>query len=340
MPRAPAARIDLVRSGLARKGRRGQESEIPVMQWTARRALVALALANLLWAGSYTAAKESLRVLSPVELNFLRFTIAGLFLLPFLWRGWRHTRLTRADVPRLALLCLCGFVLNKAAEFTGLNLTTASDTALLIASESMWTALLAWLVLHEAMHRGSVAGLAIGALGVYIVLERGLNWPSLGSGRHLLGDGLVVVALLFEALYTVFGKSSLDRYPALLITATSILGSLVVWIPAAAINIAVAGLPSMNVAAWVGVFYMAIPCTVVGYIVWMVALRYVGAASAAATLYLQPLAGTALAMLVLSERPTWGTLAGGLCIIGGVWLASRRPSAGVVAAVEAEALSG
>lgn len=310
------------------------------MRWTARRALVALAFANLLWAGSYAAAKETLRVVSPVELNFLRFAIAGLFLLPFLWRGWRRTRLTGADVPRLALLCLCGFVLNKAAEFTGLNLTTASDTALLIASESMWTALLAWLVLHETMYRGSLAGLVVGALGVYIVLERGLNWPSLGSGRHLLGDGLVVLALLFEALYTVFGKSALDRYPGLLITATSIIGSLAVWLPAAAINVAVAGMPAMNAAAWLGVLYMAIPCTVVAYVIWMVALRYVGAASAAATLYLQPLAGTALAMLVLSERPTLGTLAGGLCIIGGVWLASRRPSAAVVAAVEAEALSG
>jgi len=126
------------------------------MLWTPRRALLALVLANLLWAGSYTAAKESMRVLSPVELNGLRFTIAGLILLPFLWRGRSGLHLSRADLPRLAVLCCCGFVLNKAAEFTGLNLTTASDTALLIASESMWTALLGRLILHEALERASM----------------------------------------------------------------------------------------------------------------------------------------------------------------------------------------
>ena len=309
------------------------------MLWTPRRALLALVLANLLWAGSYTAAKESMRVLSPVELNGLRFTIAGLILLPFLWRGRSGLHLSRADLPRLAVLCCCGFVLNKAAEFTGLNLTTASDTALLIASESMWTALLGRLILHEALERASLGGLIVGAVGVYIVLERGLNAPSLGSGPHLLGDGLIVVALLFEACYTVLGKSSLDRYPGLLITASSIIGSLVVWIPATAINVAAAGLPHMTAAAWIGVLYMAIPCTVVGYLVWMVALRYVSAAGAAATLYLQPLAGTALAVVILSERPTGGTLAGGLCIIGGVWLAGRRPGRSVAAAVEAEPLA-
>ncbi|MGH2390462.1 MAG: DMT family transporter [Chloroflexota bacterium] len=309
------------------------------MQWTPRRALIALVIVNLIWAGSYTAAKETLRVLSPVELNGLRFTIAGLVLLPFLLRGWSGPRLSRADLPRLAVLCLCGFVFNKAAEFTGLNLTTASDTALLIASESMWTALLGWLVLHEALERASVGGLIVGAIGVYIVLERGLNAPSLGSGRHLLGDGLIVVALVFEAFYTVLGKSSLDRYPGLLITASSILGSLVVWIPATAINVAVAGLPHMTTTAWLGVLYMAIPSTVVGYLVWMVVLRYVTAADAAVTLYLQPLAGTALAVVILSERPTWGTLAGGLCIIGGVWLAGRHPGPAVAAAVGAEPLA-
>jgi drug/metabolite transporter (DMT)-like permease len=309
------------------------------MRWTPRSALIALVVVNLLWAGSYTAAKESMRVLSPVELNGIRFTIAGLILLPFLWRGRSALQLSRADLPRLAMLCCCGFVLNKAAEFTGLNLTTASDTALLIASESMWTALLGWLVLHEVMHRSSIGGLLVGAIGVYIVLERGLNVPNLGSGRHLLGDGLVVLALLFEAYYTVLGKSSLDRYPGLLITAVSVLGSLVVWIPAAAINVAVAGLPHMTSTTWIGVLYMAIPSTVIGYLVWMVALRYVTATAAAATLYLQPLAGTALAVVILSERPTWGTLAGGFCIIGGVWLAGRGPSPAVAAAVAAEPLA-
>ncbi len=310
------------------------------MRWTPGRAMVALVLANLFWASSYTAAKEALRVLSPVELNFLRFGMAGLVLLPLLWHGRKRLRLTRRDLPRLGVLCLCGFVLNKAAEFSGLNLTTASDTALLIASESMFTAILAWIVLHEPMRRASVRGLLLGAFGVYIVLERGLSWPNMGGGTRLLGDLLVMLALVFEAFYTILGKSSLDRYPGLLITASSILGSLFVWLPAAAIDVAVAGMPHLNTAAWLSVVYMALACTVVGYLVWMVALRYVGAASAAATLYLQPLGGTALAVLVLGERPTWGTLAGGPCIIAGVWQASRRPTAAVAAAVEAEPLAG
>ena len=218
------------------------------MRWTARRAILAMILANVLWAGSYTAAKEALDSLSFVELNFLRFGIASLILLAMVRQQRRRMCIRRRDLPRLALLCLFGFVLNKSAEFGGLSLTTASDTALLIASESMFTAILAWIVLREAVRWEAVVGLVIGAIGVYIVIERGFGLPNLGGGTRLIGDLLIVGALTMEATYTVMGKATLDRYPGLLITAFGIVGSMAFWTPAAAINVAVAGMPHLSVA--------------------------------------------------------------------------------------------
>jgi len=85
------------------------------MRWTPRRAMLALVLTNLLWAGSYVAGKEALAALSPVELNALRFSVAGLLLAPLLWRDGRRLRIGRRDLPGLTLLCLLGFVLTKAS---------------------------------------------------------------------------------------------------------------------------------------------------------------------------------------------------------------------------------
>lgn len=311
------------------------------MTRTPRGAMLMLVLCNLLWAGSYVAGKEALAALSPVELNALRFSVAGLLFGPLLWRHRAHLRLDRRDLPRLALLCLLGFVLNKAAEYTGLSLTTAAETALLIASESIFTAVMAWLILRERVQRGTVAGLLVGALGVYVVIEDGLRLPHLGGGTQVLGDLLVVLSLVFAALYTVLGKRSLARYPGLLIVASSVIGSLAVWLPAASINIAHSGLPHLDAAAWAGVLYLATGGTVLPYIGWLAALRYVGAANAGVTLFLQPLAGAVLAIVVLGERPSWTALAGGLCIVGGVWLAGRAQSeAAEPAALEAETPAG
>ena len=126
------------------------------MTWTSRRAMLVLIACNLLWAGTYVAGKAALRSLSPVELNCLRFGLAGLTFLPFLWRARREISLDRAGLLRLGGLCLLCFVLNKLAEFSGLNLTTASDTALLIASEGLFTALFGWLLLREAVRGRAV----------------------------------------------------------------------------------------------------------------------------------------------------------------------------------------
>ena len=67
----------------------------------------------------------------------------------------------------------------------------------------------------------------------------------------------------------------------------------------------------MTAGTWVAVLYLALFVTVVGYVGWMVALRYVAASTAATTLFLQPLVGTALAVLLLGERPSAASLVRG-----------------------------
>jgi len=114
------------------------------------------------------------------------------------------------------------------------------------------------------------------------------------------------------------------------VSESSVIGSLVVWIPAAAIEV-----------ARDGALYLAIGGTILPYTGWFAALRHVDAASAGVTLFLQPLAGTLLAVLILRERPSWATLAGGLCIVGGVWLTSRAHGvADVTDAIERAAAVG
>ncbi len=108
-----------------------------------------LILANTLWACSYVAAKFALRDVSVNVMNALRMVISALVLLPFLIAWRKDLNLTRRDLPQLALLAAIGFVINKILEYGGLSLTTASDVALLITSESIFTAALSWLVLRE-----------------------------------------------------------------------------------------------------------------------------------------------------------------------------------------------
>src|SRR5947209_5745138 len=285
-----------------------------------------LIMANALWAASYVAAKFALTDTSLIIMLALRMGISALVLLPFLITMRKNLNLTRQLIPQLLLLALIGFVLNKLLEYGGLSLTTASDVALLITSESIFTAALSWLLLHERFKLLTGAALLLGLLGVYLIVERSFipNILTGGGALRILGDLMVVLALIFEAFYTVRGKAMLTKHPPLLITAASIVGSVVFWIPLAGGEIILHGWHPLGLTAWLGVGWMALMSTVIAYLAWFKGLAVVDGSAAASTLFIQPLLGTLLAILLLHDQLLPTTVVGGILIVISVYLIDRK----------------
>ncbi len=282
-------------------------------------------MANALWACSYVAAKFALRDTSVTMMLALRMGIAALVLLPLLIARRKELNLTRRDLPQLAVLALVGFVINKLFEYGGLALTTASDVALLITSESIFTAALSWLLLRERFKPITGFALLLGLMGVYLIVERSLvpNIPAGGGALRILGDLLVVLALLIEAFYTVRGKALLVKHPPLLITAASIVGSVVFWAPVAGWELLSSGWHPLGLEAWLGVGWMALMSTVIAYLAWFQGLTRINGSAAASTLFIQPLLGTVLAIVLLHDQLTPMTIVGGMLIVVSVYIISR-----------------
>lgn len=288
-----------------------------------------LIVANVLWAASYVAAKYVLTDISVPLMLALRMGISALVLLPLLVIRRRELGITRKVLPQLLLLVLAGFIINKLLEYSGLELTTASDVALLITSESIFTAALSWVLLRERFSRVTGGALLLGFVGVYLIVERSVipNIPAGGGALRIVGDVLVVLALLVEAFYTVRGKSLLVKHSPLLITSTSIVGSMLFWLPVAGVSIVITGWHPLGLAAWLGLGWLAIMSTAIAYLAWFRGLADVDGSAAASTLFIQPLLGTALAILLLHDQLTPMTIVGGALIIVSVFIISRHGSA-------------
>ncbi|GCE18605.1 DMT family transporter [Dictyobacter kobayashii] len=282
--------------------------------------------ANVAWATSYVAAKYALSAMSLPLMLALRMCISGAVLLPFLLARRASLHLTWRDIPQLALLSLIGFVVNKMLEFGGLSLTTASDVALLITGESIFTSALSWIVLREHVSARSVGALALGFIGVYLIVERSLlpSIPAGGGIWRMVGDLLVIGALMIEALYTVRGKALLARHSPLLITTASIVGSMVFWLPVAGWEFLSTGWRMPDLFGWLSVLWLAIMCTCIAYLAWFQGLTKVKASAAASTLFIQPLLGPLLGVLLLHEELTPYTIFGGMLIIVSVYLISKQ----------------
>ena len=285
-----------------------------------------LILANTLWACSYVAAKFALRDISVNMMNALRMIISALVLLPLLFALRKELNLTLRDLPQLALLAIIGFIVNKMLEFGGLALTTASDVALLISSESIFTAALSWLLLRERFKPLTGTALLLGLVGVYLIVERSLvpNIPPGGGALRILGDLMVVLALIFESFYTVRGKALLVKHPPLLITAVAIVGSTIFWVPLAGGEILYSGWHPLSLTAWLAVGWLAIMSTVIAYLAWFKGLEQVDGSAAASSLFVQPLLGTVLAIIVLHDQLLPTTIIGGVLIVASVYLISRH----------------
>jgi drug/metabolite transporter (DMT)-like permease len=108
-----------------------------------------------------------------------------------------------------------------------------------------------------------------------------------------------------------------------LITAAAIVGSALVWIPIACGDLLYSGWHPLSITAWLGLGWLAIMSTVVAYLAWFKGLEKIEGSAAASTLFVQPLLGTILAIVLLNDQILPTTILGGLLIIVSVYLISR-----------------
>lgn len=281
---------------------------------------------NVLWGSTYVVTRNALDTAPPLVLAFLRLALSAAFLL--LWRSGRPPRETapaRTDpgaIYSLALVGLFGFGLSKLLHHEGLARSTATDAALIINLEPVFTAAFAAVLLRERLGPTQWLGVGVAFAGGLLLV-----WPS-GEASHAgraLGNGLMVVSIAAEALASVLGVRAMRHYSGLAVTrSASSLGAAVLLAPALwqwhETGYRVDWLTPANGAA---LLYLSLGATVLAYVLWYRVLATVDAGRAGTYLYVQPLVGLALGILLRREWPTSAGWAGGTLVVLGILLASR-----------------
>src|SRR5438309_1806631 len=148
---------------------------------------------------------------------------------------------------------------------------------------------------------------------------------TLAAARLLLASVLFVIVVMLSsvaaALYTVLGKGLARRNSPLMFCGVSCLGGALASVPLAFWELSSSTLRP-TILGWALLAYLAILVTFVGFIIWFWGLRALPAAQAGALMFLQPLSGLILAVLILGDRPTPGFLIGCGLVLAGVYLAA------------------
>ena len=204
----------------------------------------------------------------------------------------------------------------------GIDRTGAADGAILLASDGVFTVLLAWAVLGERFGRRLGAAIALGFVGSVAVAV-----GDAGRGASLLGDGLVLASSAAAAAYGVAARrvATDGEVDALSATAVQLLAATVIATPivvAVAIThgsrLGRADEAHLLAALATGLLGSAIP-----FLLFNRAIRDVEATSAALFSNLVPVFGVALALALLGEKPTFVQLGGGFLVLLAAVAATR-----------------
>ena len=165
------------------------------------RTIGLMTLPPLLWAGNAVVGRLMVGSVPPMTLNFLRWAIAALLLLPLAWRALRRPRDILARWRYLAALGLLGVGMYNALQYLALVTSTPVNVTLIAASTPVWMLVVGALAFRVRPTARQLWGAAFSLAGVAVVLTRG-NSAAIAQLRFVAGDLYVVVAVIAWAFYS------------------------------------------------------------------------------------------------------------------------------------------
>ncbi|WP_280810161.1 DMT family transporter [Variovorax boronicumulans] len=282
----------------------------------------------LLWAGNAVVGRLVRDLVSPLTLNFVRWVIAFVLLLPFaasvlrigspLWAHWK----------RYAVLGLLGIGLYNAFQYLALQTSTPINVTLVGSSLPLWMLAVGMLFFGARTSAREIAGALLSMLGVLLVLSRG-EWRQLLGLRLVPGDLYMILGTIAWAFYSwmlarTHEPAQVRRDWAAFLMAQLVFG--LVWSGALAAGewtLAEAhidlGWPLVAAMAFIG-----IGPAVVAYRCWGTGVQRAGPQAASIFMNLTPLFAALLSAAFLREAPHWYHGVAFVLIVGGIVVSSRR----------------
>lgn len=288
-------------------------------------ALSFLVVANFVWAGNWIVGRALRDAFDPVSLNFWRWLLAAAALAPFtLPAVWRARAAIARNFGVLFFLSLTSVVLFQTLVYLGLHTTTAVNGALFNSTGPLFVLLASWLMEGVRPTRRQTAGILVSLAGILVILGRGELGRLLELEFHA-GDAWILIAMAAWGVYSVLLKRRPPELggPALMFV-LSMIGVLTL-APFWAIEAARTPPAWPAAEAVLGVLYVGIVSSVIGFIAWNRGLATVGPNVAGFTMHLIPAFGTLMAIVLLGESFRLFHAFGIATIVAGVLLATRRP---------------
>jgi drug/metabolite transporter (DMT)-like permease len=292
------------------------------------RAYVYVALMVALGSTTAAAAKITVAELPVTLVPAVRFGMAGMCLLPWVWGRGVLIRMVREDALLLLITAALCVPVNQGFFLSAVRLGPTSHVGIFYATCPLVVLLLAWTMRMERPDRGRLWGVLASVAGI-VVIALGNFWSGGGGTTAevravVLADLLLVGAVISWGGYIAASKPLVERHGALpALAATFLVGCLLSLPVAVWAWPGISSFGQVSSSAWLALATLGLFITPLGWAFQNLSLRRFDASQVATFSNGSPVLTVVWGVWLFSELLTPALMAGGALTLGGIYWASR-----------------
>jgi drug/metabolite transporter (DMT)-like permease len=277
-----------------------------------------LVVVVLTWGANFGIVKSAFDTIPPLLFGAIRFTVMGILLITLTFYREKEIRIHKEDLGKTIMVGALGLGLYQVLWSLGLNLTSPSNSALILSTQPLLGTLYIDLVKKEPVGRQQYWGMLLALLGVVLVILKPTAKLHF-SLETLPGDLLTLMAGFCAAIFfSVWSKPLLKNYsPLRLMSYCMIIGSLVLWI-ASPFSTQPVVWEQVWGKTWWSMGYAVLFSGMLGHVFWYEGLERIGVTKSMVYLYLISIWAVLFNFLVMGETIFLQQILGGVLILLGV----------------------
>ncbi len=278
---------------------------------------------SVIFGFSFMMTKETLEILSPVELLAARFLIAALLMSALVALGAIHVDFRAKSLKLLALMCLSQPVAYFIFETYGIANSATNVAGIILGALPAGVAIMGAFVLGERLTANQSVGLATSVVGVMFVALFGRGNT---AETRAIGVLFLTGAMLSAVLFNVVSKKAAETFsPTERTFAMMWSGAICFGVPALWQNVTGKGhlsvlfgaLEGRVAAAWGGILYLGTLSSVAAFFLINYSLTYLKASQSAVFTNLVTVITVLAGIFIRHEAFSWSQGASlGLIVLG------------------------
>ena len=292
----------------------------------AKKAIIALVVANSIWGFASPIFKWSLGNIPPFTLAFLRFFLGAIVLGIYLLftKQFSIPTMKRSDWWLIIWYTLTAITGNIIFFFLGLQRTLSINAPIIASAQPIFIFLIAPILLKEVITKKKAFGMGIGTVGILVIVLEPVLLS--GVGGTIIGNFFLLVATIGAVAGTLIGRVIMPKYNALVLSFLAFAIGTITFIPFALYEYI--GNPllysQIDMRGIIGILFGGIFSTAIAYTLYCWGLSKVPASDVSIYTYIDPIAGTILGYFMLRENISLPFVLGSILIFGGIFIAEKR----------------